>query len=262
MALPKLYKRREKRYQRLLNLKKSPYGYRTLISEKYFLKVQKRARGLGVQLHAIDYDGFELRFLVQSGTHPDKKYTVIVQLNSLQPTDIIEGKNVAEVLRSAKLKCYCTCPAWLFWGYAYKAWSYGYGIYPERHYPHIRNPHLKGYLCFKTGTRVITNHGLIPIEDIRVGDYVFSHTGEMRKVLACSSHEVEKVVTLRANRQTITCTPEHKLLACPHNPRTRSSKGQPWDQTDWRPVEELQLNDYLFRRNIKLPRLAARVLFS
>lgn len=243
----------QKRYQRLLKRTISPYGYRKLISEKTFLKVQQRARGLGVKIEAIDFEGMELRFSVQSGTYPNKSYTVIVQLNSLEPTDIIGGRNIAEVLRNAKLKCYCTCPAFNFWGYAYKAWRYGYGLWPQTIYPRIRNPHLKGYLCFKSGTRVITNHGLIPIENIKVGDFVFSHTGNMRKVLAISSHMADETITLRANRQSITCTPEHKMLACPHNQRTLGAKWQPWDKKGWFPVNHLELGDYLFRRNIQLP---------
>ena len=56
----------QKRYQRLLRLKTSKYNYKSLMSEKTFLKVQKRARGIGVDLVSIDYEGMELRFITQS----------------------------------------------------------------------------------------------------------------------------------------------------------------------------------------------------
>ena len=74
------------------------------MSEKTFLKVQKRARGIGVDLVSIDCEGMELRFRTQSTTIKGKYYTEIIQLSSLEPEDIIKGKNLAEVLRSAKIK--------------------------------------------------------------------------------------------------------------------------------------------------------------
>lgn len=43
----------------------------------------------------------------------------------------------------------CTCPAHLYWGYAYEAtqMKYLYGIPRENRFPKIRNPNLKGTIC-------------------------------------------------------------------------------------------------------------------
>lgn len=136
----------QKRYQRLLRLKTSKYNYKSLMSEKTFLKVQKRARGIGVDLVSIDYEGMELRFRTQSTTIKGKYYTEIIQLSSLQPEDIIKGKNLAEVLRSAKIKIYSSDPAFLFWGTAFWSWKQGFGLYPERRFPRVRNPHHRMYV--------------------------------------------------------------------------------------------------------------------
>lgn len=136
----------KKRYQRLIGVKKSTADYRKLISEKTFLKVQQRARGIGVDLVSIDYEGMELRFRTQSTTIKGKYYTEIIQLSSLQPEDVIKGTNIGQLLRSAKIKVYCTSPAFLFWGYAYKCFRYGCGLYPERRFPKVRNPRLRGWV--------------------------------------------------------------------------------------------------------------------
>lgn len=136
----------KKRYQRLLQLKPAKYNYKKLMSEKTFLKVQKRARGIGVDLVSIDYEGFELRFRTKSTTVKDKYYTEIIQLSSLTPEDVIKGRNLAEILRSAKIKIYSNDPAFLYWGTAYWSWRQGFGLYPERRFPRVRNPHHRWYV--------------------------------------------------------------------------------------------------------------------
>lgn len=135
----------QKRYQRYAKVKSSPFSYRTLISEKQFLKVQERARGIGVNLVSIDYRNFELRFRTESTRIRGLFYDEIVQFSQLSPEDILEGRNLASLLRSAKIKVYSSDPSFLYWGYAYIATKKGYGLYPERRKPTIRNPHLYGY---------------------------------------------------------------------------------------------------------------------
>lgn len=135
----------QKRYQRYSKVKPSPFSYRTLISEKSFLQVQKRARGIGVNLVSVDYKNFELHFRTESTRIKGLYYDEIVQFSQLSPEDILEGKNLAQLLRSAKIKVYSSDPSFLYWGYAYIATKKGYGLYPERRRPSIRNPHLYGY---------------------------------------------------------------------------------------------------------------------
>lgn len=136
----------KKRYQKLSAVRKSSADYRKLISEKSLLKVQQRARGIGVDLVSVDFDGMELRFRTQSTTVRGKFYTEIIQFSELEPSQIVEGRNLAQILRSAKLKVYSNDPAYLYWGYAYKCWRYGCGLYPETRFPKVRNPRLRGWV--------------------------------------------------------------------------------------------------------------------
>lgn len=39
------------------------------------------------------------------------------------------------------------CPAFLYWGFKYKAWKRGYGLEKETRFPKIRNPFQRGYVC-------------------------------------------------------------------------------------------------------------------
>lgn len=132
------------KYRKVSKIKPSPYSYRKLISEKDFLQVQRRARGIGVGLVSIDFEGMELRFKTKSQSRRGVYYTQIIQFENLEPDQFVVGKNLAEILRSAKMKIYSNCPSFQYW-YAYKAWKMGYGLYPETRFPHIRNPRLVGY---------------------------------------------------------------------------------------------------------------------
>ena len=131
------------------NSKASTMTYRRLLSGDDFLRVRERSRQVaGINLISVDYKGFELRFQCSSVTHPDKKYTIIVQLEGLDGDKVVAaGPGLDAVLRDAKMKVYCNCPAFTYWGFAYKSFRYGYGVFPERRFPRIRNPRLRGYTC-------------------------------------------------------------------------------------------------------------------
>lgn len=135
-----------KRYQQLSRIKPAKYSYKKLLTEKTFLKVQRRARGIGVTLTSIDAEGMELWFRTKSTTRPGVYYTEIIQLSSLTPEEVVSGRNLAEVLRSAKIKIYSNDPAFLYWGTAYWSWRLGFGLYPETRFPRIRNPHHRWYV--------------------------------------------------------------------------------------------------------------------
>ena len=73
---------------------------------------------------------------------------------------------------------------------------------------------LKPTACFKAGTPVLTADGLVPIEDIKIGDMVWSYdhqTGEtsLNAVLATSVRETNQTVLLEVGGDTIVTTPEH-----------------------------------------------------
>lgn len=68
--------------------------------------------------------------------------------------------------------------------------------------------------CFEAGTPIATENGLVAIEDIAVGDMVWSYnyqTGEksLQTVTATTERECDKVVSIDFGAETIVTTPEH-----------------------------------------------------
>lgn len=135
--------------------KPSPYSYRQLMSEKSFLKVAQRAsRVQGFSLLSVDYladdTGIELRYLVNSVERPGVKYNVVLRIDNLAPSSIVSHttNQVAALLRMSGIKVYCSCPAFLYWGYQYKAEYKNYAAFKLGvRYPHVRNPYLRGFVC-------------------------------------------------------------------------------------------------------------------
>lgn len=70
-----------------------------------------------------------------------------------------------------------------------------------------------GSPCFPAGTLVLREDGYVPIEDIKVGDMVVSHTGKLRKVLATGSKIADTVILKGAGTDEIECTPNHPFYA-------------------------------------------------
>ena len=68
--------------------------------------------------------------------------------------------------------------------------------------------------CFVAGTKVAVENGYKNIEDIRIGDYVYSYnqetkTKELKKVLETFIHQKDEIYTLKVNNQLIHTTEEH-----------------------------------------------------
>jgi len=55
---------------------------------------------------------------------------------------------------------------------------------------------LGGSPCFVAGTLITTKRGLIPIEEVEIGDYVLTHTNEFHKVLNTMSHKHKGIYVL------------------------------------------------------------------
>lgn len=70
-----------------------------------------------------------------------------------------------------------------------------------------------GFPCFAAGTPVLTGRGLLPIEDVVVGDQVWTHEARWRPVTATMSREADTVEF----RPGFYSTPEHLLWL--RNPR-------------------------------------------
>ena len=63
--------------------------------------------------------------------------------------------------------------------------------------------------CVAEGSRVRTQRGLVPIQDVVVGDMVLTHMQRWRKVLAVYDNGVKDVVELTTSTYKIQLTPEH-----------------------------------------------------
>ncbi len=67
--------------------------------------------------------------------------------------------------------------------------------------------------CFPAGHRVTTRRGLVPIEDICVGDYVWTHLARWRKVERTSKRLYRgDLIELRMADKVLKTTPEHPFL--------------------------------------------------
>lgn len=67
------------------------------------------------------------------------------------------------------------------------------------------------HLCIAEGTPIITDQGLVNIEDIRVGDYVLTRGGYDLVTNTWDRGERD-VLTICTDRGSIVCTPDHEVL--------------------------------------------------
>ncbi|MDU1253728.1 polymorphic toxin-type HINT domain-containing protein [Intestinibacter bartlettii] len=89
--------------------------------------------------------------------------------------------------------------------------------------------------CFVEGTLVLTENGLVPIEDIEVGDYVWAEnpeTGEieLKEVLNTFEKQVDTIVTITIDGEKIQTTEAHLFYV---------------EGTGWIPASMLQEGDTL-----------------
>ena len=99
--------------------------------------------------------------------------------------------------------------------------------------------------CFVAGTKVAVENGYKNIEDIRIGDYVYSYNldtnkKELNKVLRTFIHQKDEIYTLKVNNQLIHTTEEHPFYVI--------NKG-------WITVKDLDFNSQL----LSLKRNQARI---
>ncbi|WP_276733605.1 SpvB/TcaC N-terminal domain-containing protein [Chryseobacterium carnipullorum] len=73
---------------------------------------------------------------------------------------------------------------------------------------------LKRTLCFEKGTLILSADGLRHIEEIEIGDKVWSYNekdkkNELKKVISLSQHETHQLLKISTNEAEIRCTPDH-----------------------------------------------------
>lgn len=139
------------------------------------------------------------------------------------------------------------CPAFLYWGFKAMAWKNGYGLEKELRMPRVRNPHQQGYVCFRKDSKVLTKSGYRDIQDIKVGDYVYSHTGNLRKVLRVFKLKANSLIRIRiGEKNNIYCTPNHKFIA--YNYRGKSNPSAlrfKKENVEWIKAEDLIVGNML-----------------
>jgi len=119
--------------------------------------------------------------------------------------------------------------------------------------------------CFIGKTPILTSEGLKNIEDVKIGDLVYTHTGELGTVKNLFKRNYEgKVITLHAKYNTpITCTLEHPFLSVKtpwkdnhierlFKKRTRHRCDSPILEPKWTPSESIEIGDF-----VTIPRIKA-----
>ncbi len=81
-----------------------------------------------------------------------------------------------------------------------------------------------GTPCFALGTPIVTSRGIIPIEDVVVGDMVLTHKLRWKPVLAIGSKEAETVMLGGHGNGGIETTPEHPFYSKIKNQIWNNSK--------------------------------------
>jgi hypothetical protein len=68
------------------------------------------------------------------------------------------------------------------------------------------------YLCIKPETLILTPDGYKPINKIKVGDYVISHTGRKQKVLKVFGSQAQDLLDITVQNKTVSITKNHPVL--------------------------------------------------
>lgn len=98
-----------------------------------------------------------------------------------------------------------------------------------------------GSPCFPAGTLVLTSKGYAPIEDIRLGDLVFTHKGNWKPVSAIG-HKYSPTLKLSGHHYGVITTPNHPFYSAEQG---KSWNGNGYDRTlehvgEWTPAEDMQ----------------------
>lgn len=86
-----------------------------------------------------------------------------------------------------------------------------------------------GTPCFVAGTMVLTPRGYKPIESLKIGDSVVTHTGDVRNITAIGSKEAQTGEVKILGRPSIRCTGNHPFYSIEvkrDNKRNSSTYGQ------------------------------------
>lgn len=89
-----------------------------------------------------------------------------------------------------------------------------------------------GFPCFVAGTMVLTDEGYKPIEEINVGDMIYTKELRYRKCTSVMSRDVSKIYDIKYQGGNIKCSDEHPIFS-------RMKKRYKKDIPDFIPAKEL-----------------------
>lgn len=98
-----------------------------------------------------------------------------------------------------------------------------------------------GSPCFTADTLVTTDHGPVPICDIKVGDIVLTHKGRWQKVLRIG-HKQAETIYVKGQGATLHCTRNHPIWARGAHSKWNNDKRvyeREFEPMNWVPAEEL-----------------------
>lgn len=121
-------------------------------------------------------------------------------------------------------------------------------LFSEIHFDPM-SPEENGNWCWGKGTPILTDKGYKPIEEIQIGDLVYTHTGELKPVINTMHHFDENVCTIKVSgAYELTCTKNHRLFTRPFD--YIDSDGIKHYKDDCiKEVKDIGKNDLLFLYN-------------
>jgi len=98
--------------------------------------------------------------------------------------------------------------------------------------------------CFVAGTKVKTKNGHKPIEKVKAGDEVYTHTGSIKKVISTMSRKENKTII---SVNGINCTPNHEFYVVEKKYKGIITDDNIQLYAKWVSAEELNDNYFLIK---------------
>lgn len=106
-----------------------------------------------------------------------------------------------------------------------------------------------GSPCFVEGTLVYTDNGYIPIEQIKDGNFVLTHTNQFQRVIKTMTNRTANIVGFKpSTSEFIWCTPEHPIYVRKKSRKWDSGKAtnmRVFSDPQWIAAKDIAINDYI-----------------
>jgi DNA-cytosine methyltransferase len=106
-----------------------------------------------------------------------------------------------------------------------------------------------GVPCFVAGTLILSTRGLLPIEEIQIGDIVLTHKNRWRKVINTTINSRNHYYKVKFNGSPeLKVTGNHKIYSRKMirvwNKKTRTTNRE-WSQPEWISIEQMREDDFV-----------------